>query len=163
MKKAALPVALLLACVGLSGCPVYEDDDLACFDDYDCPNGHFCDYPSGACIRDTTGATATCDAPSDCAANETCSKNAICAAGDCSFATVGCVRGFECSSESGRWKCVPEGSNGNGGGGGDGGAPMTNNGGAPSMSNGGVPGMSNGGAPSMSGGGMPEANGGVGG
>jgi hypothetical protein len=148
MKKAALPVALLLAGIGLSGCPIYEDDDdLACFDDYDCPSGHLCDYASGFCVRESTGSPPACDAPSDCAANETCSHNARCVVGDCSFASVGCVRGFECSSESGRWQCVAEGSgdggqqNGSGGqpNGGDGGAPMTSNGGAPPMSSGGVP------------------------
>ena len=161
MKKAALPLALLLACVGLSGCPVYDDDDLACFDDYDCPSGHWCDYPSGACI--TEQPRASCDAPTDCAANETCSKNATCVVGDCSFSSVGCVRGFECSSESGRWECVPR-SSGSGGqpNGGDGGAPVTNQGGAP-MSAGGAPLTNQAGAPLMSAGGVPDSNGGAGG
>jgi hypothetical protein len=37
-------------------------------------------------------------------------------AGDCHFSSVGCVHGYECSPDSGRWECVALGAaNGNGG------------------------------------------------
>jgi hypothetical protein len=156
MKKKLFPVrtCALIALVGatVSGCPVYDDDAGGCYDDYDCSVGYYCDYPSGACLRE--GSSGSCEQPSDCAANETCSKSGICAEGDCHFASVGCVQGFECSGESGRWECVREGS-GPVGGGGDGsgasgGVPATS-GGAPT-SNAGAP-IVDGGEPSS--GGMP--------
>jgi hypothetical protein len=155
MKKKLFPGAcalLVLVSVGLSGCPVYDDDSEGCYDDYDCSSGYYCDYPSGACLR-YGSSDLECDAPSDCAANETCSKSGICAVGDCHFKSVGCVSGFECSSARGFWECVREGS-----GGSDGGAPASN-GGAP-MSSAGAP-MSQGGEPSVGGtpnvGGAPDA------
>lgn len=146
MKKKLFPVttAALLAFVSaaVTGCPVYDDED-GCYDDYDCSAGYYCDYPSGACLRDGDS-TASCDQPSDCAANETCSKARICAEGDCHFASVGCVSGFECSGESGRWECVREGSSSGGGGesnGGGGGEPGVGGnpaGGAPTVTDGGA-------------------------
>jgi hypothetical protein len=142
MKKKLFPVTLLvLVSVGLPGCPVYDDDTVGCYDDYDCSVGYYCDYPSGACLRYSSGSSSNCSKPSDCAANETCSKARICAEGDCHFASVGCVSGFECSSDSGRWECVREGSS-SAGGEANGGA--SSSGGEPA-SNGGEP--SNGGAP----------------
>lgn len=156
MKKKLFPVrsCALLALVSatVSGCPVYDDDTAGCYDDYDCSVGYYCDYSSGACLSET----ASCDQPSDCAANETCSKSGICAEGDCHFASVGCVSGFECSGESGRWECVREGSSSGNGGDGSGGTPGTN-GGAPALNGGeaGAPsaGAGIGGAPE---GGAPE-------
>lgn len=130
MKKKLFPVPacalFALVCVSVSGCPVYDDDAAGCYDDFDCSVGYYCDYSSGACLRES----AACDRPSACAANETCSKSGICAEGDCHFASVGCVSGFECSGASGRWECVRKGSSsGEGGGGGTaatgGGAPSS--------------------------------------
>lgn len=133
MKTKLLPLALLALVSGVvSGCPVYDDDPEGCVDDYDCSVGYYCEYATGACIPE--GAS-SCERPSDCAGNETCSKSGICAAGDCHFASVGCVTGFECSSDSGRWECVPEGSS-SGGKGQTGGAPSA--GGAPSSAEGGA-------------------------
>jgi hypothetical protein len=130
MKKKLFPVALLvLLSASVSGCPVYEDED-GCIDDYDCSGGYFCDYSSGACLREGSGSSAACSAPSDCAVNETCSKSGICAEGDCHFASVGCVRGFECSGQNGRWECVRPGAGSGGTSGGTGGA----NAGGPSAS-----------------------------
>lgn len=135
MKKKLFPGAcalLVLVSVGLSGCPVYDDDSEGCYDDYDCSSGYYCDYPTGACLRYGSSTSTECDEPSDCSANETCSKSGICAEGDCHFKSVGCVSGFECSSERGFWECVREGTSG------DGGAPSSSagapSGGGPSSS-----------------------------
>jgi hypothetical protein len=160
MKKKLFPGAcalLVLVSVGLSGCPVYDDDSEGCYDDYDCSSGYYCDYPTGACLRYGPSDSNECNAPSDCAANETCSKSGICAEGDCHFKSVGCVSGFECSSARGFWECVREGS-----GTGDGGAPASSGGapsaGAPSASAG-AP-ASDGGEPSV--GGAPPQSAGAG-
>lgn len=134
MKKSALPAALLLIGVGLglSGCPVYDTADAGCYDDYDCPSNQYCDYPSGVCVGNTQQPPAnssSCNEPSDCGANETCSRSGICEEGDCSFRSVGCVKGFVCSGKSGRWTCVEQGSET-----GDAGAPNSSVGGAPGSS-----------------------------
>jgi hypothetical protein len=143
MKKSALLAVLLLIGVGLSGCPVYDSNDAGCFDDLDCPSGSWCDGDTGTCVVPTGSPSgAKCDEPDDCGGNETCARSGTCTSGDCHFESVGCVRGFECSGESGRWECVAEGS-----GSSDGGAPSSSNGGAPSSANGGAPSSSNGGAP----------------
>jgi hypothetical protein len=127
MKKSALLPALLLIGVGLSGCPVYDSNDAGCFDDLDCPSGSWCDGDTGACVVPTASPSgAKCAEPGDCDSNETCARSGTCTPGDCHFESVGCVSGFECSGESGRWECVAEGSS-------------SSNGGAPSVSNGGAP------------------------
>lgn len=119
MKKSAFPAALLLLGVVLSGCPVYESDDVGCFNDVDCAAGYVCDGPTGRCVAEpSTPAAAACRRPSDCGTNETCSRFGTCSTGDCHYASVGCVRGYECSPDSGRWECVALGSSGDGGAGG---------------------------------------------
>lgn len=122
MKKPAFsvawPLALLLIGVGLSGCPIYDQDDTGCYVDSDCASGYSCDDASGTCYRPDSDA---CRKPSDCRANETCSRSGTCVPGDCHFDSVGCIRGFVCSSASGRWACVDE-DDATGGGGGEGGA-----------------------------------------
>jgi hypothetical protein len=133
MKKSALPAALLLLGVFLSGCPVY-DDDVGCFDELDCPYGYVCDGRSDSCVLAPIDSSVTCSAPSDCGTNETCSRSGICTTGDCHFSSVGCVRGYECSPESGRWECVKLAGTGEGGSD-AGGAPTT--GGEPSNGDGG--------------------------
>jgi hypothetical protein len=125
MKKPAFPVvwplALLAIGVGLVGCPIYDQDDAGCYVNSDCAAGYLCDDASGACYREDNDA---CRKPTDCRANETCSRSGSCVAGDCHYDSVGCIRGFVCSSESGRWECVDEddATGGNGGAGGEGGA-----------------------------------------
>jgi hypothetical protein len=143
MKKSAFPAALLLLGVFVSGCPVYDDD--GCDRDRDCAYGSVCDEHTGRCVDqsssdDPTPAGIACHRPLDCDANETCSHSGICKAGDCHFESVGCVRGYECSSASGRWECVkPEsGSAGNGGSGGDAAAAGSSGQGAASSSSGGA-------------------------
>jgi len=119
MKKSAFPAALLLVGVVLSGCPIYESDDAGCWSDADCATGYSCDGHSGSCVaEEAPPAAAACRRPSDCGTNETCSRFGTCSAGDCHYASVGCVRGYECSPDSGRWECVPAGSHGEGGNGG---------------------------------------------
>ena len=145
MKKSALPLALLLLGVTLSGCPVYDSADSGCFRDIDCPYGYLCDGATGACFSAPgsvpNGSTA-CSAPSDCGTNETCSRSGTCMAGDCHFASVGCVRGYDCSSDSGRWECVKPGTGAGGaaagGGESDAGSPASSAG-APNVSTGGAP------------------------
>jgi hypothetical protein len=126
MKKSAFPAALLLLGVFMSGCPVYDDD--GCNRDRDCAYGSVCDEHTGRCVDevdqgDPEPEGIACHRPLDCDANETCSHSGICKAGDCHFESVGCVRGYECSSASGRWECVKpdSGSAGNGGAGASGG------------------------------------------
>lgn len=109
MKKSAFPAALLLFAVASSGCPVYDSTD-GCYDDLDCYDGYVCDDRSGACVAETsTPEPGSCSRPRDCGANETCGRSGTCVEGDCSFKSVGCVRGYECSAESGRWECVASG------------------------------------------------------
>jgi hypothetical protein len=132
MKKSAFPAALLLLVVASSGCPVYDERD-GCFDDWDCHDGYACNADTGACIAVTDGND--CSEPRDCDPNETCSRSGTCMAGDCHFASVGCVRGYECSPGSGKdlvWHCVAVGSNEGGAsaGGADGGANASGAGGA---------------------------------
>ena len=123
MKKSAFPAALLLLGAFMSGCPVYDDE--GCERDRDCAYGSVCDGYTGRCVDEVASEDPddadgiACHRPLDCDANETCSHSGICKAGDCHFESVGCVRGYECSSESGRWECVKptSGSGGEGGGG----------------------------------------------
>lgn len=122
MKKSAFPAALLLVAVGLSGCPIYDHDDSDCRRDADCASGYLCDHASGDCYLEEGDSTA-CRKPSDCGTNETCSRSGTCMAGDCHFSTVGCVRGYTCSSESGRWQCVDDSEGTGGGSSTEGGAP----------------------------------------
>jgi hypothetical protein len=137
MKKSVFPAALLLSLgAGLSGCPIYDHDDAGCYVDSDCAPGYSCDDASGACFREEDAA---CRRPSDCGANETCSRSGTCETGDCHFDSVGCIRGYVCSSESGRWECVDEdatGAGGNAGAGGEAGATV----GAGAGGEGGTPG-----------------------
>jgi len=128
MKKSSFSAALLLIGLTVSGCPVYDDDDVGCYEDIDCQNGYVCDASTGACLRGTDSSQA-CNEPNDCGTNETCSRAGSCVIGDCSFASVGCVRGFECSPESGRWECVEKGSSNASGGAPS--SPPSDTGGAP--------------------------------
>jgi hypothetical protein len=124
MKKCVFPAALLLIGAGLSGCPIYDHDDTGCYYDSDCAPGYSCDDASGSCYREESDA---CRRPSDCGANETCNRSGTCVTGDCHFDSVGCVRGYECSSDSGRWECVDQsdGGSGSGGNASEAGAPAT--------------------------------------
>jgi hypothetical protein len=139
MKKSAFPAAWFLLGVVLSGCPVYDSND-GCVSDVDCPYGSVCDAHTNSCATAPTDSTAVaCRRPSDCGTNETCSRFGTCSIGDCHFTSVGCVRGYECSPNSGRWACVALGSVADGG---NGGAPsagaMSVSGGAPNTSDGGT-------------------------
>jgi hypothetical protein len=79
----------------------------------------------------------SCRRPKDCGTNETCSRFGTCSSGDCHFSSVGCVYGYECSPDSGRWECVPVGSAG--GEGGQGGTPGAGtSGGQPNAGDGGM-------------------------
>lgn len=153
MNKFAFSLAVLALGVTASGCPIYESDESGCYSDFDCADGYFCDDASLTCVGTGPG-TASCEKPSDCGTNETCSRSGSCLVGDCHFSSVGCVRGFTCSSESGRWQCEPSGS-ASGGASNDGGGAPSDGGAAPSEhggeSGGGEPsspaaGMSSGGA-----------------
>jgi hypothetical protein len=138
MKKSGFVAALVLIGVCVSGCPVYDGNDVECFDDLDCPNGYWCDA-RGECVNEPGNGSSSCNAPADCGTNETCSHSGSCLAGDCHFASVGCVSGYECSPASGRWECVPEGAGNNGGApSSSAGAPTSNDGGGEPMTNGGA-------------------------
>jgi hypothetical protein len=146
MKKSPFPAALLLLGLVLAGCPVYESDDDDCFSDRECPYGSVCDGHTNRCVAEPTETDGlTCQRPSDCGPNETCNRVGTCSTGDCHFASVGCVRGYECSAESGRWECVKPGSSVSDGG--NGGASSA---GAPSL-DGGAGGTPNGGSAGASG------------
>ena len=146
MKKSALPAALLLFGVGLgvSGCPVYDADDVGCFSDQDCGDGYLCDDRTGSCFADPGLASSSCNSPDDCGTNETCGRSGICLTGDCHFSSVGCVNGYACSSANGRWECLAQGPGTNGGAA-SGGAGSVN-GGEPATTNGGQPATTDGGA-----------------
>jgi hypothetical protein len=147
MKKSALPAALLLLGVALSGCPVYDSTDngaYGCYSDFDCPSGYVCDGTTLTCFS-VGSASNACKRPIDCGTNETCSRSGTCASGDCHFASVGCVDGYECSPDSGTWQCVKQGSGTGAGGTSAGGAGDENAGAAPGGA--GSPSMSSGGAP----------------
>ena len=117
MKRFALLFCLFAVALMLPGCPIYGDDS-ACSRDSDCPNSYLCDDVTGLC---RPSATVLCDSPSQCASSETCGRDGLCHAGDCSWASIGCIVGYECSSQSGKFECVrPGGSGGNGGAGGQG-------------------------------------------
>jgi hypothetical protein len=109
-KSAFLAVSLLIAGT-LPGCPLY-DDDSGCHVHSDCSAGYLCDDQSGDCYADESDA---CRRPSDCGANETCSRFGTCTPGDCLYESVGCVRGYTCSSDSGHWECVARDAAGSGG------------------------------------------------
>ena len=128
MKKSALPAALLLLGVTLSGCPIYDGND-GCYIDDDCGGGDVCNVDTGACVPRATDSG--CERPSDCGTNETCSRSGICMTGDCHFSSIGCVHGYACSSDSGVWECVAEGSGTDAGG--AGGADSTGTAGASGM------------------------------
>lgn len=116
MKKSPFPAALLLLGIVVAGCPVYDSDDDDCFYDSECPYGSVCDGQTNRCVAEPTEAAVACHRPSDCGANETCNRVGTCSTGDCHFSSVGCVRGYECSADSGRWQCVKSGSSVNDGG-----------------------------------------------
>ena len=128
MKKSAFSAALLALGFLVPGCPVYDGSDIGCFDDFDCPYGYVCDGASALCVTPSSNGL-SCNEPRDCASNETCSRSGTCKAGDCHFASVGCVKGYECSSASGRWECVREGDASAGGA-----PPSPSSGGEPSAS-----------------------------
>jgi hypothetical protein len=113
MNKRAFSAALLAIGFLVPGCPVYDTNDIGCFDDFDCPYGYVCDEGSALCV--STSHSSKCSAPNDCGLNETCSRSGTCLPGDCHFDSVGCVHGYECSSASGRWECVRPGEDGAGG------------------------------------------------
>jgi len=134
MKKSAFPLALLLLGLALPGCPVYDGGDYGCYSDFDCPTGYVCDGNALACVN-VQGSPA-CSRPSDCGDTETCSRSGICELASCHFASVGCVRGYDCSSASGAWQCEKLGASAGGtdaGGAGAGGEANagTSSGGAP--------------------------------
>ena len=133
MKKSAFTAALLFIAAGLSGCPIYDDDDAGCYTDSDCASGFVCDDRDQLCYEEEE--SGACRRPSDCGTNETCSRSGTCMTGDCHFASVGCVRGYECSAESGRWQCVSDSAAPSAGGaGGD--TSATPGGGEPNASGG---------------------------
>jgi hypothetical protein len=143
MKKSALPAALLLLGVALSGCPVYDSTDYGCNSDFDCPSGYLCDGTTYTCFATQNGSSNTCARQEDCAKNETCSKFGTCTTSSCHFDSIGCVSGYECNPDSGTWQCVKQGSSAGGNDSGGAGGEMA---GAPSVSAG-APNMSSGGAP----------------
>jgi hypothetical protein len=106
MKKSAFTVAALLLGVSLSGCPIYDSEADGCFDSSDCGSGYVCDTQALVCVAGEEPGPADCQRPADCGTNETCGKSGICKIGDCHFASVGCVKGYECTADSGRWECV---------------------------------------------------------
>lgn len=147
MKKSAFPAALVLLAVASSGCPIYDSRDNACYDDWDCRDGYACDV-DGACVPVTQPSNPSshgdnCAEPADCGTNETCSRAGICKVGDCHFESIGCLRGYACSSASGRWQCVAGGQNEAGassGGEGGAGATESTTDGAGAPATGGAPG-----------------------
>lgn len=147
MKKSAFPAALVLLAVASSGCPIYDSRDNACYDDWDCRDGYACDV-DGACVPVTQPSNPSnqghsCAEPADCDTNETCSRAGICKVGDCHFESIGCLRGYACSSASGRWQCVAGGQNEAGassGGEGGAGATESTTDGAGAPATGGAPG-----------------------
>jgi hypothetical protein len=114
---AGLPAIFVLSAFSLVGCPIYDHEDEGCASTRDCAPGYSCDRNTGECVA--PGDDGGCARPSDCGSNETCDRNGECRLGDCSFADIGCVDGFECQNAGGSWRCVPEGS-GVGGSGGQG-------------------------------------------
>lgn len=166
MNKFAFPLALLAFGVTASGCPIYESDQDGCYSDFDCADGYFCDDSSLTCVATSPGSP-SCEKPSDCGTNETCGRSGICVSGDCHFSSVGCVRGFSCSSESGRWQCEASGSAAggapSGGAASDGGAAPSEGGGAASDSGAGNAGEPSTPAAGMSSGGAPAGAAGAGG
>ncbi len=111
MKRASLYLSLVLVGLMLPGCPIYGEDE-GCLVDRDCPNAYVCDGSLGLCRPESD---LSCDRPSDCSGNTTCSRRGICQTGDCSWNSIGCVAGYECSSDDGTFQCVREGSTGSGG------------------------------------------------
>jgi len=108
MKKPALPAAILLlgfVGLGLPGCPIYDHEESGCYETSDCQYGYVCDQYDGSCILEDVS---SCRSPNDCGVNETCDRFGTCSVGDCSFASVGCVSGYECKLQRGRWECVTE-------------------------------------------------------
>jgi hypothetical protein len=148
MKKSAFPAALVLLAVASSGCPIYDSRDDTCYDDWDCRDGYACDAINGDCVPVSQPNTSSnqgrsCTEPADCGTNETCSRAGICKVGDCHFESIGCLRGYACSSTSGRWQCVAGEQNEAGASsGGEGGAGATGSttDGAGAPASGGAPG-----------------------
>jgi hypothetical protein len=117
MKKSPFPAALLLLGVTLAGCPVYDSNDGDCFGDSECPYGSVCDGHTNSCVAEPADdSTVACHRPSDCGTNETCNRFGTCSTGDCHFSSTGCVRGYECIPDDGRWACVKLGASGSEGG-----------------------------------------------
>jgi hypothetical protein len=127
MKHLAPLVSLLAIALMVPGCPIYGDE--GCFQDSDCPDSYLCDNVTGLC---SPSVTVVCSGPAQCSVSETCGMDGLCHAGDCSWQGIGCIAGYECSGESGSFRCVrSDGSTGGAGGdSGLGGAPATG-GGAP--------------------------------
>ena len=147
MKRTVL-VSLLLAMGALPGCPIYGEDDV-CVHDSDCPSTYFCEPSDGLC---RPRSSKVCTRPSGCDLTETCSSEGFCKPGDCSWSDIGCVAGYECSSSTGTWSCLPEGSGSGGSGSGGNGSGGNGSGGSAgqageSSSSGGSDATSGGGAP----------------
>jgi hypothetical protein len=136
MKRFAA-VLLFLAGSMLPGCPIYGDDS-SCSVDTDCPSDYVCDDLVGSCRPNS------CTSPTQCPTNQTCGRGGTCVAGDCSWAHIGCVTGYVCSSETGIWECTRGASSGEGGGAG--------------AASGGTGGLTGSGAASGMSGGAPDAN-----
>jgi hypothetical protein len=110
--RTGLSSVFLLSAAVLVGCPIYDHEREGCFSTRDCAPGYLCDRLTAECVAPPGG----CSRPSDCGVNETCDKNGACRLGDCSFAEIGCVAGYECSKANGAWRCVREGSGAGGSG-----------------------------------------------
>jgi hypothetical protein len=105
MKRVLFGSAMVAFALGLAGCPIYPNDD-GCVIDSDCTDGFSCDYSSGSCVR--ADEANVCHAPSDCYPNYTCAADNHCSPGSCRF--HGCVTGYSCENDTGRWACVPSGT-----------------------------------------------------
>jgi hypothetical protein len=148
MKRFVAAPLLLVFGLLVPGCPIYGSDG-GCATDSDCPDSYLCDDLVGSCRPNN------CASPSDCPSNQTCSRAGSCRAGDCSWADIGCVAGFVCSSRTGTWECLRSGA---AGGESAGGAAGSNAGGASGNASAGSAGSGE-----MSGGSPNTASGGSGG
>ena len=108
LNRAAATVLFFTALAAFGGCNSTTANGYSCYSDADCVQGYLCDYPSGVCFAATAGDYDSCRAPADCASSYTCGKAGLCMPGDCYF--NGCIAGYECSSSTGAWQCLPSAS-----------------------------------------------------